>query len=59
MALMEYEWHGRTYRFEESEAPADAVLVVHKASRPEVPAPKAQAPANKARTPRNKAVASR
>lgn len=40
MALKEYEWNGRTYRFEESEAPADAKPVKAK---------QAKAPANKAR----------
>lgn len=40
MALKTYEWHGFTYRFEESEAPADAKPVQAK---------QAKAPANKAR----------
>lgn len=40
MALKEYEWNGRTYRFEESEAPEGAKPVQAK---------QAKAPANKAR----------
>lgn len=40
MALKEYEWRGHTYRFEETEAPADAKPVQAK---------QAKAPANKAR----------
>ena len=40
MALKEYEWNGRTYRFEESEAPAGAKPVQAK---------QAKTPANKAR----------
>ena len=53
MALKEYEWNGRTYRFEESEAPADAVPVEQKAAKPA--ADKAAKPAaNKARTTRAK-----
>ena len=42
--------NGRTYQFEESEAPAGAVLV-----EPKVPEKKAT-PKNKAVTPKNKAV---
>jgi hypothetical protein len=40
MALKEYEWHGSTWLFDESDAPDGAVEVK---SKP-----------NKARTPRNK-----
>ena len=45
MALKEYEWNGRTYRFEESEAPAGAKPVQAKHAN----AKQAKAPANKAR----------
>ena len=45
MALKEYEWNGRTYRFEESEAPADAKPV----QAEQVKAKQAKVPANKAR----------
>ena len=40
MALKEYEWRGRTYRWEEGEQPEDAKPVQAK---------QAKAPANKAR----------
>lgn len=52
MALKEYVWRGHTFQFEESEAPADAVLL-----KAEKPANKAAKPANKARTPRTKRAA--
>lgn len=53
MALMNYEWRGFTWQFEESEAPADAVSVEQKAAKPA--ADKAAKPAaNKARTTRAK-----
>ncbi len=43
--------NGRTFQFEEKEAPAEAVLIEQKA-----PEKKAAAPKNKAVTPKNKAV---
>ena len=51
MALSEYMWRGRTWQFEESEAPADAVPVQRKAAPT---SNKARRPANTARSPRTK-----
>ena len=48
MALKIYEWQGRTWQFEESEAPADAKPVTPKAKQAKAPANKARkAPATK------------
>lgn len=54
MALKEYAYQGRTYQFEESEAPEGAVeLRPRDAKAAQAPADKAaRKPANKARSPR-------
>ena len=53
MALKEYNWNGRTWQFEEADAPADAVPVEQKAGKPAADKA-AKAPANKSRAPRTK-----
>ena len=52
--LKEYEWQGRTWQFDESDAPEGAVPV--KPAQPK-PAQKARATANKGRTAANKEAA--
>lgn len=56
MALKEYAYQGRTYQFEESEAPEGAVeLLPRNAKASQAPADKAaRRPTNKARTARAK-----
>jgi len=44
--------NGRTYRFEEGDQPADAVLVERAADAPETPEKRASKVASRKRTPR-------
>ena len=46
MALLEYQWRGNTWQFDEAEAPADAVPLTR---RPKAPASK---PSRKVATPK-------
>lgn len=48
--LKEYEWHGRTWQFDDGDVPVDAVPV----KREHKPVAKAKATANKARVAANK-----
>ena len=52
MALKEYSWNGRTWQFEEADAPEGAIPVAKAAKAPANKA--AKAPVNKARATRTK-----